>query len=240
MLGSADAARHSGQWLPPASGRGSAEQTATVSSRRMKRSRGSSKSRWRPLLDPATFAWRPMMRGNLSLDVPAFVTHDGVIWGATAMVLAEFLTLIGWSAPKSRRSDFVQIVHVSDITHSAFRKIYDERRALFRCRLCTTVGIMHKSNGSGVSARIEFARLHCSRSNHSSQNGNLIKGDAMGSAVLGEAISAIRDWSVTKGKEPVAGRASESFGSLVFNDAEQQKRLPKAALPRAAAYDHAR
>ena len=53
------------------------------------------------LLDPATFAWRPMMRGNLSLDVPAFVTHDAVIWGATAMVLAEFLTLIGWSAPKS-------------------------------------------------------------------------------------------------------------------------------------------
>jgi len=53
------------------------------------------------LLDPATFAWRPMMRGNLSLDVPAFVTHDAVIWGATAMVLAEFLTLVGWSAPKS-------------------------------------------------------------------------------------------------------------------------------------------
>jgi len=52
------------------------------------------------LLDPATFAWRPMMRGNLSLDVPAFVTHETVIWGATAMVLAEFLTLVGWSAPK--------------------------------------------------------------------------------------------------------------------------------------------
>ncbi|MGE3520369.1 MAG: glutamine synthetase III [Vicinamibacterales bacterium] len=50
----------------------------------------------------------------------------------------------------------------------------------------------------------------------------------MGSAVLGEAISAIRDWSVTKSGEPAAGRAAESFGSLVFNDAEQQKRLPKA------------
>ena len=50
----------------------------------------------------------------------------------------------------------------------------------------------------------------------------------MGSAVLGEAIKAIRDWSVTKGSEPV-GRAEETFGSLVFNDAEQQKRLPKAA-----------
>jgi glutamine synthetase len=49
----------------------------------------------------------------------------------------------------------------------------------------------------------------------------------MGSAVLGEAISAIRDWSVTKDKEPTPARAGEAFGSLVFNDAEQQKRLPK-------------
>ena len=48
----------------------------------------------------------------------------------------------------------------------------------------------------------------------------------MGSAVLGEAISAIRDWSVVKETVP-AGRAGETFGSLVFNDAEQQKRLPK-------------
>ena len=47
----------------------------------------------------------------------------------------------------------------------------------------------------------------------------------MGSAVLGEAISAIRDWSVTKDKEPIPARAGEAFGSLVFNDAEQQKRL---------------
>src|SRR5438477_1534370 len=49
----------------------------------------------------------------------------------------------------------------------------------------------------------------------------------MGSAVLGEAISAIRDWSVTEAKEPRAPRATESFGSLVFNDAVQQSRLPK-------------
>ncbi|MGE3959514.1 MAG: glutamine synthetase III [Vicinamibacterales bacterium] len=48
----------------------------------------------------------------------------------------------------------------------------------------------------------------------------------MGSAVLGEAISAIRDWSVAKEAAP-ASRAGIAFGSLVFNDAEQQKRLPK-------------
>ncbi len=49
----------------------------------------------------------------------------------------------------------------------------------------------------------------------------------MGSTVLGEAISAIRDWSVTEAKEPRAPRAAESFGSLVFSDAVQQTRLPK-------------
>src|SRR5213593_686748 len=53
------------------------------------------------------------------------------------------------------------------------------------------------------------------------------RGDVMGSAVLGEAISSIRDWSVTEAKEPRGPRATESFGSLVFNDEVQQTRLPK-------------
>jgi glutamine synthetase len=49
----------------------------------------------------------------------------------------------------------------------------------------------------------------------------------MGSAVLGNAIGAIREWSVEKEKkedEPYVGAA---FGSLVFNEAVQQTRLPK-------------
>ncbi len=50
----------------------------------------------------------------------------------------------------------------------------------------------------------------------------------MGSAVLGEAISAIRDWSVKEGKEPArTTRMTDAFGSLVFNDEVQQARLPK-------------
>jgi glutamine synthetase len=49
----------------------------------------------------------------------------------------------------------------------------------------------------------------------------------MGSTVLGEAISSIRDWSVTEAKEPRGPRATEAFGSLVFNDEVQQTRLPK-------------
>ncbi len=49
----------------------------------------------------------------------------------------------------------------------------------------------------------------------------------MGSAVLGEAITAIRAWSTSEVKGATPGSA-ESFGSLVFNDTVQQARLPKA------------
>ena len=49
----------------------------------------------------------------------------------------------------------------------------------------------------------------------------------MGSAVLGDAIGAIRDWSVST-KDKGAMSAADAFGSLVFNDAVQEKRLPKA------------
>src|SRR6266850_385200 len=48
----------------------------------------------------------------------------------------------------------------------------------------------------------------------------------MGSRALGDAIGAIRDWSVTQAKEPRGPRATEAFGSLVFNDETQQQRLP--------------
>ena len=64
----------------------------------------------------------------------------------------------------------------------------------------------------------------------------------MGSAVLGEAIEAIRDFSMSKDKarrRPRAARGT-AFGSLVFNDAVQEKRLPTAVVSRAAADDHAR
>src|SRR3954471_15111934 len=50
----------------------------------------------------------------------------------------------------------------------------------------------------------------------------------MGSAVLSDAISSIRDWSVTDLKEKRDARVTGTFGSLVFNDEVQQARLPKA------------
>src|SRR5579872_4869393 len=65
----------------------------------------------------------------------------------------------------------------------------------------------------------------------------------MGSTVLGEAISAIRAWSEKEEKEPTRGtRATEIFGSLVFGDEGQQKRLSKSvyqALRRTIAHGEA-
>jgi 8-oxo-dGTP pyrophosphatase MutT (NUDIX family) len=55
------------------------------------------------LMDPRVFAWRTLDRAGLRLDVPTVVIEgDGgreELWGATAMVVAEFLTLLGWSGP---------------------------------------------------------------------------------------------------------------------------------------------
>src|SRR4051794_6620312 len=49
----------------------------------------------------------------------------------------------------------------------------------------------------------------------------------MGSSVLSEAIKAIRAWSLEETSEPLGMGAMESFGSLVFNDEVQRKRLSK-------------
>jgi glutamine synthetase len=52
----------------------------------------------------------------------------------------------------------------------------------------------------------------------------------MGSAALSEAIKSIRQWEMTEGRNTTTpGKATEAFGSLVFNDKVQQERLPKPA-----------
>jgi 8-oxo-dGTP pyrophosphatase MutT (NUDIX family) len=53
------------------------------------------------LLDPATFVRTTRERDGIVLTVPAFHISGHEIWGATAMVLAEFLALLGWAAPHS-------------------------------------------------------------------------------------------------------------------------------------------
>jgi len=51
------------------------------------------------LLHPATFAVTVRSRDGLEVEAPAFRVGDAEIWGATAMVLAEFLALLGWTGP---------------------------------------------------------------------------------------------------------------------------------------------
>src|SRR5689334_2913535 len=54
----------------------------------------------------------------------------------------------------------------------------------------------------------------------------------MGSSASRDAITTIRDWAIEGAQSPLtqnASRATEVFGSLVFNDEVQQSRLPKPA-----------
>jgi len=53
------------------------------------------------LLDPRTLVRTTREREGIAVAVPAFRTAGHEIWGATAMVLAEFLALLGWPHPES-------------------------------------------------------------------------------------------------------------------------------------------
>ena len=46
------------------------------------------------LIDPARLVWRTSKRDGREVVVPTFVVEGADIWGATAMVLAEFLALL--------------------------------------------------------------------------------------------------------------------------------------------------
>ena len=48
------------------------------------------------LMSPATVVETPRARDGVQLIIPAFHLDGVEIWGATAMVLAEFLALLGW------------------------------------------------------------------------------------------------------------------------------------------------
>jgi len=53
------------------------------------------------LLDANCVRSTERMRDGRTLTIPAFHVRDEEIWGATAMVLAEFLALLGWQ-PQNR------------------------------------------------------------------------------------------------------------------------------------------
>jgi 8-oxo-dGTP pyrophosphatase MutT (NUDIX family) len=56
------------------------------------------------LLDGTCIEWRALTRGDQTIEFPAFMLYGVEIWGATAMVLAEFLALLGWAGPIGQRS----------------------------------------------------------------------------------------------------------------------------------------
>ena len=53
----------------------------------------------REILDPARLRRRRAMRDGIEIDVPYFDLGPDELWGATAMVLSEFLWLLGWRPP---------------------------------------------------------------------------------------------------------------------------------------------
>jgi 8-oxo-dGTP pyrophosphatase MutT (NUDIX family) len=53
------------------------------------------------LMAPGCVISRTVIRGGGAMEVPAFHLHDVEIWGATAMVLAEFLVILGWRPGRS-------------------------------------------------------------------------------------------------------------------------------------------
>ena len=48
------------------------------------------------LLDPRALTWQTLHRDGRVYQVPTLVAQGAEIWGATAMVVAEFLSLLGW------------------------------------------------------------------------------------------------------------------------------------------------
>jgi len=56
------------------------------------------------VMDPRHLAWRTLARETGPLEFPVFLVDGVEIWGATAMVLAEFLALLGWEGRLPHRS----------------------------------------------------------------------------------------------------------------------------------------
>jgi 8-oxo-dGTP pyrophosphatase MutT (NUDIX family) len=55
------------------------------------------------LLDSRRIVWRARTRDGRVFHFPVFpVDADAEIWGATAMVLAELLSMLGWTGPPAR------------------------------------------------------------------------------------------------------------------------------------------
>src|SRR5580765_4985611 len=52
------------------------------------------------LLAPGAVTTRTSRRNDIDVAIPTFLSGEAEIWGATAMVLAEFLAILGWKGPR--------------------------------------------------------------------------------------------------------------------------------------------
>lgn len=75
------------------------------------------------LMNPRHLVRNTRTRDGFVLSVPAFHIAGVEIWGATAMVLAEFLALLGWPDPSVRDPDFLHDPHNSPSTRSNGTKL---------------------------------------------------------------------------------------------------------------------
>jgi 8-oxo-dGTP pyrophosphatase MutT (NUDIX family) len=55
------------------------------------------------LMEPSSVSWRTLERDGRAYEVPIFRAADAELWGATAMVVAEFLVMLGWDGPGNRK-----------------------------------------------------------------------------------------------------------------------------------------
>ena len=53
------------------------------------------------LMNPRALVWRTMARDGKEIRVPTLHIEGAEIWGATAMVVSEFLAMLGWNGPPS-------------------------------------------------------------------------------------------------------------------------------------------
>jgi 8-oxo-dGTP pyrophosphatase MutT (NUDIX family) len=58
------------------------------------------------LMRPDAFGRRSLVRDGRTFEVPVLTVDGSEIWGATAMVLSECLTLLGWPGPPEERDAF--------------------------------------------------------------------------------------------------------------------------------------
>jgi 8-oxo-dGTP pyrophosphatase MutT (NUDIX family) len=54
------------------------------------------------LMRPETIGRHVIVRDGRAIEVPSFMVDGLHVWGATAMVLAELLALVGWAGPGTR------------------------------------------------------------------------------------------------------------------------------------------